>query len=123
MTLLAQLNTVNPEHLRDSTILLAVGLSLLTGLGSFVAALVNAVNVRKTQRREVVMTETCVSKETFDVSQLEASRRINHIEESLTNAWDTMRKEDNETRELLHKTFKEIERSLGRIEGEISKRK
>jgi hypothetical protein len=46
-------------------------------------------------------------------------RRLKSHDEQLQNLWQTMREEDEKTRQMLNRTFQEVERSLGRIEGKL----
>ena len=71
--------------------------------------------VRTKSRMPAVRTDTC------NAMMGEVTRRLTDNETQIDRLWFTMREEDEKTREALNKSFHDIERSLGRIEGKLDR--
>jgi hypothetical protein len=63
-----------------------------------------------------------VPKPTCKILHNEVDRRLAEHDKSIQSLWSTMREEDERTRAQLNKSFNDIERSLGRIEGKLDGR-
>lgn len=111
---LAQLQAADPIHIRDFLIL--IGFLISTGTG--VAALVQA---GRKQNREVTFGAAYVTKEFCTAQHSETARRLVAADSQLSQIWTTLREEDEKTRAEMHRCFQDIERALGRIEGNIEK--
>ena len=60
-----------------------------------------------------VLTKTC------GATHVGVDHRLGRAEKNINDLWVTMRAEDEDIRKQLTKSFQDIERSLGRIEGQI----
>lgn len=49
----------------------------------------------------------------------EVDRRLDHHDGEIMEIWKTLRKENTAIRQEMARTFQDVERSLGRIEGKI----
>ncbi len=57
--------------------------------------------------------------ESLALSATNMAERVQKLEDATGEIWATLRSEDANIRKEMQKTFQEIERSLGRIEGKI----
>jgi len=95
-----------------------VVLTLLTlsGLAANVATLVR---MGRVQRREVTFGAQAVSRDVAEAQSKAMDQRLAKVEKSVDEIWATMRSEDQQIRTELRQSYTEIERALGRIEGQI----
>ena len=112
MFVIAQINGVEPLHVRD---FLVIGLSLLAAAGS----LASLFNARRIQKREVVFPDQYVRKEVCAPAHEELGRRVAGFEAEARSLWDTLRTEDEAIRQEVRRCFLDLERALGRVEGEL----
>jgi len=100
--MIANISEVPAEFLK-SFVLLVLGL-----LGG--GAAVWSVFGRKKQQ---------IEPQPLQVSQPDVQRRLDRHDEEITELWKTLRKENTNIRAEMARTFQDMERSLGRIEGKI----
>lgn len=57
--------------------------------------------------------------EQLDAAHQAMSARVQKAEDEITDLWNTMRKEDSDTRNQLTKAISDFERAVGKLEGTI----
>lgn len=131
----AQIGSVDPNHLKDGTILLLVGLGVLTSLAGVVVSIVFGTLNRRAYRQVSIsdpkIHQISVSdmpsdpdlryalKQVVDSEHSALRSQIASINANQDEVWKVMRAEDAETRRTMTEKFDAIQRSLGRIEGRL----
>ena len=105
----------------QATIIGWVVLAALT-LSGLAVNVLNLVRTNRTQKRDITITDQWVTHAACSASHLEIQRRLASTESHVTQIWETMRKEDEATRAEVRRCFQDIERALGRIEGQLKER-
>lgn len=119
--MLAQLQNVDPTFLKQA-------LLFLTGIAGGAATVISILTARNRRRQiEPQPLEVRASPAYATVAQchekhVEIGRRLDGHDHEITALWNTMRAEDNAIRAAIAKSFADIERALGRIEGKINTR-
>jgi hypothetical protein len=113
-TLLADISSVDANHLKDFVI-------IAIGVGIFAIQIIGAIRNRGAQKREVSFSEEFVTKQVCATAHADYARRIDAAEKQLVALWDTLRSENESIRDELRRGFQDMERALGRIEGQLNK--
>jgi hypothetical protein len=90
----------------------------ISGLAVNVMSLSRA---NKSQQRDVTLHEPWATQSATESSATAFVVRMTKAEASIDDLWTTMRQEDEAIRIEVRKCFQDIERALGRIEGQLTK--
>lgn len=105
----------------QATVIGWVVLAALT-ISGLAVNVVNLVRTNKSQKRDVTFTDQWVTHAACQESHNAIQHRLSRMESGVTDIWSVMRKEDDATRAEVRKCFQDIERALGRIEGQLKQR-
>lgn len=125
---LAQIPNVDPKNLQDFVVLLSVLVGLVaTAVGGFImlrkagntAAEARVISPQPLQIESVAK---LVTRDQCEALHMSLADHLARHEKSIESLWGTVRTEHTKIREEMNRAFKDIDRTLGRIEGKLETR-